>query len=68
MAESTDSSGTPGEPDTCRACRGSGTVISGLGGEPSELKCPWCEGTGTRIPDHDAQARWAEGGKPSDDA
>jgi hypothetical protein len=40
------------------ACRGSGRVISNLGGTPSTLDCPWCGGTGTRVPGIDAQARW----------
>lgn len=34
-------------PDTeCRPCRGTGKLISGLGGTPSEIVCPWCDGTG----------------------
>jgi hypothetical protein len=40
------------------ACRGSGQLISNLGGSPSMLTCPWCEGGGMRLPDVDAQARW----------
>jgi hypothetical protein len=40
------------------ACRGSGQVISNLGGTPSTLDCPWCGGSGTRVPGVDAQARW----------
>jgi DnaJ-class molecular chaperone len=44
------------EPRPCTACRGTGRVISNLGGSPSEVPCPWCEGTGTFIPGHDAQA------------
>jgi DnaJ-class molecular chaperone len=40
-------------------CRGTGQVISNLGGAPSQQACPWCEGTGTRVPGIDAQARWA---------
>jgi hypothetical protein len=40
------------------ACRGSGQVISNLGGTPSTLECPWCAGSGTRVPGIDAQARW----------
>jgi hypothetical protein len=31
-------------------------VISNLGGSPSTQTCPWCEGTGRFIPEHDAQA------------
>jgi DnaJ-class molecular chaperone len=44
------------DPDACHACRGTGRVISNLGGSPSEIECPWCEGTGRFIPGHDAQA------------
>jgi hypothetical protein len=40
------------------ACRGSGQVISNLGGTPSRVTCPWCEGGGIRMPGIDAQARW----------
>jgi DnaJ-class molecular chaperone len=49
---------TPDEhdPQRCHACRGTGRVISGLGGEPHDVQCPWCEGTGRFIPGHDAQA------------
>jgi hypothetical protein len=42
------------------ACRGSGQVISNLGGTPSTLACPWCQGSGVRMPGIDAQARWLE--------
>jgi DnaJ-class molecular chaperone len=31
-------------------------VISTLGGTPQQVTCPWCEGSGRFIPDHDAQA------------
>jgi hypothetical protein len=41
----------------CSACRGTGRVISNLGGSPSEIPCPWCEGGRHRLgTDHDAQA------------
>jgi DnaJ-class molecular chaperone len=56
--------------DTCLACRGTGKVISGLGGETQQVECPWCKGTGRRIPGHDAQAPWRQrrggngGGEP----
>jgi DnaJ-class molecular chaperone len=40
----------------CTACRGTGRVISNLGGSPQQVTCPWCEGTGRFIPGHDAQA------------
>jgi DnaJ-class molecular chaperone len=51
------------EPRECMACRGSGKVISNLGGTPSELACPWCGGGGVRQADVDAQASW-----PANDA
>jgi hypothetical protein len=44
------------------ACRGSGQVISNLGGTPSRLTCPWCDGAGVRVAGIDAQARWLERG------
>jgi hypothetical protein len=42
-------------------CRGTGKVVSNLGGSPSEVTCPWCEGGGVRIAGIDAQAKWREG-------
>jgi DnaJ-class molecular chaperone len=48
------------EPRECMACRGSGRVISNLGGAPNELTCPWCGGGGVRQADVDARARWLE--------
>ena len=39
----------------CHPCRGSGTVISGLGGEQRRIACPWCGGSGERDPARDAQ-------------
>jgi len=50
------------EQRACTACRGTGRVISGLGGTPNEVPCPWCEGTGRFIPGHDAQAARRETG------
>jgi hypothetical protein len=41
------------------ACRGTGRVLSNLGGSASEVSCPWCEGGGLRVPGIDAQAHWA---------
>jgi DnaJ-class molecular chaperone len=54
-----------GEPEACRPCRGTGKVVSALGGERTEVTCPWCEGSGRWLADHDAQARAgpAEGGE-----
>jgi DnaJ-class molecular chaperone len=48
----------PIPPQPCSACRGTGVVISNLGGEPQELACPWCDGGGVTLREHDAQARW----------
>ena len=42
------------------ACRGTGRVISNLGGTPSEVACPWCRGSGQRIPGIDAQAAFLD--------
>jgi DnaJ-class molecular chaperone len=44
---------------TCRPCKGTGSVISGLGGEQSKVTCPWCGGSGVRDPARDAQATGA---------
>jgi DnaJ-class molecular chaperone len=52
MAAAEESSATP----VCPACRGTGEVISNLGGSASQVPCPWCEGTGVPIAEHDAQA------------
>jgi DnaJ-class molecular chaperone len=46
------------EPRECMPCRGSGKVISNLGGTPSTVTCPWCQGGGVRVPGIDAQAHW----------
>jgi DnaJ-class molecular chaperone len=43
-------------PGPCAPCRGTGQVISNLGGKPSTVTCPWCEGSGMQLPGHDAQA------------
>jgi DnaJ-class molecular chaperone len=53
--EATGAGAAP-EERPCAPCRGTGTVISNLGGERSEVRCPWCEGSGIQPPrDHDAQ-------------
>jgi DnaJ-class molecular chaperone len=44
------------DPQRCTPCRGTGTVISTLGGTPQTVTCPWCEGTGAYQREHDAQA------------
>jgi DnaJ-class molecular chaperone len=50
------------EPRECMACRGTGRVISNLGGSPSTVACPWCEGSGLRPAEIDAQAHWGPEG------
>ena len=42
------------------ACRGTGRVISNLGGSPKTVACPWCEGSGLRPAEIDAQAHWGQ--------
>jgi DnaJ-class molecular chaperone len=49
----------------CPPCRGTGQVISNLGGTRSTVTCPWCEGTGRLTLEHDAQARWKSVDAPS---
>jgi DnaJ-class molecular chaperone len=64
MAADTDAPAPPpGADRECMACRGTGQVVSMLGGQRRSVECPWCKGTGRRIPGHDAQARWREGGE-----
>jgi DnaJ-class molecular chaperone len=59
------------EPRECMPCRGTGQVISNLGGTPKRVSCPWCGGSGIRATGIDAQARWMQdgaeqaGGEPS---
>ncbi|MGD0197945.1 MAG: hypothetical protein ABSC56_08580 [Solirubrobacteraceae bacterium] len=48
------------QPSSCTACRGTGTVVSHLGGSPQTVTCPWCEGSGVYVAGHDAQAHWRE--------
>src|SRR4051794_15588226 len=55
-----ESAGEERAPRECMACRGSGSVVSNLGGTPKTVTCPWCRGTGMRIADNDAQSGWAE--------
>jgi len=51
-----DNDDPPPAPVACSACRGTGRVISNLGDKRNEVVCPWCEGGGMRVVDHDAQA------------
>ena len=54
MADDADKS-EPQAPRPCMPCSGTGKVNSNAGGEPHQVTCPWCEGGGVMIPDHDAQ-------------
>jgi DnaJ-class molecular chaperone len=56
MADPDDAQSTAQAPTACAPCRGTGQVISNLGGSPSHVTCPWCEGGGMLISGHDAQA------------
>jgi len=47
------------------ACRGTGRVISHLGGTPSTVECPWCEGSGLRRAEIDAQGHWSPPAPPA---
>jgi DnaJ-class molecular chaperone len=47
-------------PDPCTACRGSGSVVSNIGGTAHTVTCPWCDGGGLYLRGHDAQSRWRE--------
>jgi hypothetical protein len=53
-----DKADAPHGSQECMPCRGTGKVISNLGGHASKVTCPWCEGDGVRHPEIDAQARW----------
>jgi DnaJ-class molecular chaperone len=50
----------------CPPCRGTGRIVSRLGGSASTVTCPWCDGTGVLIPGHDAQGR-RKGSQPGGD-
>ena len=39
----------------CTPCRGTGRVVSTLGGDAHEVTCPWCGGSGRFSPGRDAQ-------------
>jgi DnaJ-class molecular chaperone len=59
-SESEDQAEDSHGPRECMPCRGTGKVISNLGGTPSTVTCPWCDGGGIRLPGTDAQARWLD--------
>lgn len=52
--------GQDSESSVCTPCHGSGKVVSNLGGESSEVLCPWCRGGGERLVGFDAQEFYAE--------
>jgi DnaJ-class molecular chaperone len=58
---------------TCTPCRGSGQVVSRLGGDEHQVTCPWCGGSGRFEPGRDAQEFAGQGetagaaGKPNAD-
>jgi len=45
-----------GDRTTCTACRGTGRLLSALGGDAHEVTCPWCGGDGAFQAGRDAQA------------
>ncbi len=55
-------------PRECMPCRGSGRVISNLGGTASTVTCPWCAGGGVRLSDIDSQAAWLDARAQADAA
>jgi DnaJ-class molecular chaperone len=64
-----DATTVENETRPCPPCRGTGRVVSRLGGSAQTVTCPWCEGSGHVIPGHDAQAaRRGEPAAPPDDA
>jgi DnaJ-class molecular chaperone len=50
----------------CTPCRGAGKLISGKGGTPHEVTCPWCGGDGRFHPGRDAQTGEAIETAPAD--
>ena len=51
----------------CTPCRGSGQLISNLGGSSHTVRCPWCDGTGRFQPGRNAQTGEVTAGAPSVD-
>ena len=49
----------------CTPCRGTGQVISNLGGTAHTVTCPWCGGTGAFLPGRNSQESPAESGADS---
>ena len=59
MASDADRESAERTDDPCMACRGTGQVIAVVDEETRSVECPWCKGSGRRIPRIDAQERWA---------
>lgn len=57
MADDSPDTTTEEAPPVCAPCRGTGRIVSRLGGSAATVTCPWCEGTGHVIAGHDAQHR-----------
>jgi len=66
MASDDQTPASGAEPQECMPCRGTGKVVSNLGGRPSAVTCPWCRGGGVRLAGNDAQATWLD--EPPDQA
>lgn len=74
--DDTDPTEAAHAPQECMPCRGTGQVISNLGGTAAKVTCPWCNGERVRQPDIDAQSKWlhpdgtdaAEADAPEEDA
>jgi hypothetical protein len=58
MADNEQEASQQVPPQDCMPCRGSGHVVSHLGGTESQVTCPWCGGSGMRTQGVDAQASW----------
>ncbi len=67
MADAKEETIEPQGPVPCSPCRGAGKLNSNSGGEPHQVDCPWCEGSGVFIEGHDAQAAQRQGGDSVDE-
>jgi DnaJ-class molecular chaperone len=56
------------ERSVCTPCRGTGILISNLGGSQHQVTCPWCGGTGRFQAGRDAQTRETVADPQSEDA
>jgi DnaJ-class molecular chaperone len=60
MSAGSGQSGSDDDRSGCSPCRGTGRLISALGGDPHEVTCPWCGGSGRFQAGGDAQEHPAE--------